>query len=418
MTTTPTRTQPIPSRQRIVILGGGFAGLRALYRLRDLTEQAEIVLVDLRATSLSRPALPEVALAGKPVEHARFPLASAVARAGVRFEQRAVERVEAAGRQLMFDDGDTLAYDYLLLALGAMKDYDAIPGFRDFGYSLCDDTEAPRLAEALDGFAGGPVVIGSAKSVWGTRVQVPQLAAPCEGPVAEIMFMVDHELRRRGLRERSSIRVFSPGEIFFEDVGPTVHADIHPLVEGAGIAVTTGKVLSRLSDGAVEFEDGTSWDSVLSIVLPPYTGNAVVKRSPGLGDEQGFVPTDQAMRHLDFDRVYAAGDGTALAMPKLGHIAVIQAEVAVAALRLDLTGKGDIPPYRPEVFCIANRGGAQATLIYSDNLFGGSVDLTLDGPAAHFMKWAFDGYYFHTQGHLPPDLSTEGLEMLLRRVHR
>lgn len=409
-------SQTSSGRQRVVILGGGFAGLRAAYRLGSLTEQADLVLVDPRATSLSRPALPEVALAGKPVEHARFPLASAAARAGARFQHRAVQRVDAADRQVVLDDGDTLAYDHLLVALGATKDYDAIPGYREFGYSLCDDTEAPRLAEALDGFTGGPVVIGSAKSVWGTRVQVPQLAAPCEGPVAEIMFMVDHELRRRGLRDRSPISVFSPGHIFFEDVGPTVHAAVEPLVERAGIEVTTGKVLSRLTDGAVEFEDGTHWDSALSIVLPPYTGNAVVKRSPGLGDEQGFVPTDQAMRHLDFDQVYAAGDGTALAMPKLGHIAVIQADVAAAAIRHDLTGTGDIPPYRPEVFCIANRGGAQATLIYSDTLFGGSIDLTVDGPAAHFMKWGFDGYYFHTQGHLPPDLATEGLEMLLRRV--
>ena len=414
----PAASRPTLPRQTIVILGGGFAGLRALYRLRDLTEQADLVLVDLRATSLSRPALPEVALAGKSVEHARFPLAGAVARAGVRFERRAVERVEAADRRLVFDDGSTLAYDYLLLALGAKKDYDAIPGFRDFGYTLCDDTEAPRLAEALDRFTGGPVVIGSAKSTWGTRVQVPRLAAPCEGPVAEIMFMVDHELRRRGLRDRSPIRVFSPGEIFFEDVGPAVHSAVGSLVEAAGIEVTTGKVLSRLSEGAVEFEDGTRWDSALSIVLPPYAGNPVVKRSPGLGDDQGFIPTDQAMRHLDLDRVYAAGDGTALSMPKLGHIAVIQADVAAAALRHDLTGTGDIPPYRPEVFCIANRGGAQATLIYSDNLFGGSIDLTLDGPPAHLMKWAFDGYYFHTQGHLPPDLASEGLEMLLRGTHR
>ena len=37
-------------------------------------------------------------------------------------------------------------------------------------------------------------------------------------------------------------------------------------------------------------------------------------------------------------------------------------------------------------------------------------------PAAPFMKWAFDGYYFHTQGHLAPDLPTEGLEILLRLV--
>jgi len=406
------------SRPRIVIVGGGFAGLRALHRLSSLHTQAELVLVDPRTTSLARPALPEVALAGKPVDHARFPLASVVDRTGARFHNMAVDRVEAAESRLVLADGDRLGYDHLLLAVGAFKDYGAVPGFREFGYSVCDDVEAPRLAEIMENFAGGPVVIGSAKSTWGTRVQVPELAAPCEGPVAEVMFMVDHELRRRGLRDRSPIRVFSPGRIFFEDVGPKVHAAVEPMVAAQGIEVTTGKVLDRLEEGEVVFDDGTRWESALAIVLPPYAGNPLVKRSPGLGDEKGFVPTDGTMRHLDFSNVHAAGDGAALSMPKLGHIAVMQADVAAAAIRRDVTGEGDVPPLTPEVFCIANRGGAQATLIYSDTLFGGSTDLTVDGPAAHFMKWGFDSYYFHTAGRLPPDMATEGLEMLLRRTNR
>ncbi|MDA8284652.1 MAG: FAD-dependent oxidoreductase [Actinomycetota bacterium] len=404
------------ARPTVVILGAGFAGLRALYRLRDLSERAELVIIDTRLTSVARPALPEVALAGKPVDHARFPVRDAVARHGARFVHRAVGRVEAGRSRIVFDDGGDMRYDALLVALGADKDYDAIPGFGEFGYSVCDDTEAPRLAAALEGFEGGPVVIGSAKSTWGSRVEVPQLAAPCEGPVAEIMFMVDYELRRRGLRDASPVRVFSPGAIFFEDVGPKVHADVEPLVARQGIEVTTAKVLDHLSRRHVHFRDGTSWDSALSIVLPPYSGNPVVKASPGLGDEQGFVPTDTTMRHLDFEHVYAAGDAAALSMPKLGHIAVMEAAVAAAAIRQDLTGEGDVPPHRPEVFCIANRGGHDATLIYSDTLYGGSIDLTPDGVAAHLMKWSFDSYYFHTKGHLPPDLATEGLETILRKV--
>lgn len=404
------------TKAKIVILGGGFAGLRALYRLRALGERADIVLVDPRTTSLARPALPEVAFAGKPVEHARFPLERPVTRSGAQFVNHGVDRVEATAQRVVLDNGDEIAYDYLFLALGAKKDYDALRGFHEFGYSICDDTQAPRLAQALNEFKGGPVVVGSAKSVWGTRISAPALAAPCEGPVAEIMFMVGHDLRLRGLHRTSPIRVFSPGDIFFEDVGARVHADVGALIAREEIVVTTGKVLSRLEKDAVVFEDGDQWESALSIVLPPYSGNDVVKRSAGLGDEQGFVPTDMSMRHLDFERVFAAGDGTALSMPKLGHIAVMQADVASATLIRDITGEGEVPDYRPEIFCIANRGGEQATLIYSNDFFGGPIDLTLNGPVAHMMKWGFDEYYFHTAGHLPPDLATEGVELVLREL--
>ncbi|MGC8510939.1 MAG: NAD(P)/FAD-dependent oxidoreductase [Acidimicrobiales bacterium] len=402
---------------RIIIVGGGFAGLRALYRLRALGDRVDLTLVDPRPTSLARPSLPEVAFAAKSVEHARFPLEHAVTRSGARFVQRGVDHVRQDEHQVVLDDGTVLSYDFVLLALGARKAYDDVKGFDQYGYSLCDDEQAPRLARALEEFTGGPIVIGAAKSVWGTRVAVPNLAAPCEGPVAEVMFMLDYELRRRGLRERSSIRVFSPGRIFFEDVGPRVHADVEPLMARQGIEVTTGKVLDHLDAGGVTFEDGTTWESALSIILPPYRGSDVVARSPHLGDERDFIPTDTTMRHLDAAGVYAAGDATSLSMPKLGHIAVLQADIAAAALRQDLTGEGEIPQWRPEVFCIANRGGDQATLIYSNTLFGGDVDLTLDGASAHLMKWGFDSYYFHTAGHLPPDLAADGLELALRAAH-
>jgi sulfide:quinone oxidoreductase len=402
-------------RPQIVILGGGFAGLRAFWRLdRDLGSRASLVVVDPRETSLEKPLLPEVAFAGKPVEHARIPLGPVVARHGGRFVNRRAEGIDPARGEVALEGGERLSYDYLLIAVGAVKAYDAIPGYREYGYSICDDTEAPRLAEALRRFRGGPVVSGSARSAWGRRVRVPALAAPCEGPVGETVFMVDHELRRRGLRASSPLTAFSPGRIFFEDVGPNVHAAVEPLLRRHEIPVRTGAELARLEAHGVVFTDGSSLESALSIVIPPYAGAPVVRDS-GLGDEAGFVPTDDTMRHLDHPTVYAAGDGTALAMPKLGHLAVMQADIAAAAIRKAVTGTGDIPPYRPEIFCIMHRGGEDATLILSNTLYGGQTDLTLSGPVAHLMKWGFDSYYFYTRGHMPPDTMAAGMEAVLRR---
>jgi sulfide:quinone oxidoreductase len=401
--------------KRVVILGGGFAGLRVFYHLRAL-DGIELVIIDPRETSLVRPVLPEVALAGKPLEHAQIPLRALVERHGGKFVRGEVELVEAREARVRLQGGAHIAYDYLLVAAGAKKDYDALAGYREFGYSVCDDTEAPKLAERLRGFSGGRIVIGSAKSTWGHRIVAPELAAPCEGPVAEIMFMLDHELRRTGVRNGSSIRVFSPGKIFFEDVGPRVHADVEPLVKASGIRVETNKTLVAIAADHVEFADGSRWESDLAIVIPPYAAHAFVTNSAGLGDERGFIPTDETMRHLDFRNIYAAGDGNALAMPKLGHIAIHQADIVAAALRHALTGKGEIPPYRPEIFCIANRGGSEATLILSNSLFGGNIDLTLDGPIAHLLKWSFDSYYFYTKGHMPPDVLSDGMEGALERL--
>ncbi len=400
-------------RRRLIILGGGFAGLHALRELAEV-EELSITLVDGRETSLVKPSLPEVAFSGKSVDHARFPLAEAVRRAGARFIHASARKIDPGAHHVELEGGETLTYDYLLITAGAKKDYDAIPGYREHGYSLCDDREAPRLAARVAELREGPIVIGSARSEWGSRIDVPRLAAPCEGPIGEAMFMLDHELRRRGIRDRTTLRVFSPGEIFFEDVGAAVHDALGPLIVEREIEVHVDRTLVALHGGEVEFEDGERWPSALTLVIPPYVGSPLIQASAGLGDERGFIPTDHAMRHLDYPEIFAAGDGTALAMPKLGHIAIHQADIAAAALRKELTGRGEIPPFEPEIFCIMNRGGSQATMILSDVLFGGKTDRAVSNPLVHAMKWGFDSYYFHTRGHLPPEMAQDLLLRILR----
>ncbi|HKJ30297.1 MAG TPA: FAD-dependent oxidoreductase, partial [Balneolales bacterium] len=245
-------------KKKVVILGGGFGGLRTFYHLQsNIPEKVDITLIDPRSTTLARPALPEVAFSDKPIDHARFPLKPIIENRDGTFIQANAVHIDTSKNQVILDKRKPVPYDYLFLMVGAVKDYDAIPGYREFGYSICDDSEAPKVKQRMKIFKGGPVVIGSAKSEWGSRVKAPKLDAPCEGPIGEIMFMVDHELRKRDLRDNSSISVFSPAEIFFEDVGERVHNDVAPLIQKSAIKVHTNKILTKIAKDHVEFVDGS-----------------------------------------------------------------------------------------------------------------------------------------------------------------
>jgi sulfide:quinone oxidoreductase len=155
------------TRPKLVVLGGGFAGLRLLFHLHRI---ADITLVDPRPTSLAKPMLVEVALAGKPVEHSRFPLTPVVARHHARFVCDTARWIDPGARTVTLSGGETLGYDYLAVATGAVKDYGAVAGLEEHGYSVCDDTHAPTLWQALEAFTGGPIVTGAAPSAWGTRI--------------------------------------------------------------------------------------------------------------------------------------------------------------------------------------------------------------------------------------------------------
>lgn len=397
---------------KIIIVGGGFGGLSVFYSLKKAISNFDLVLMDVRQTSLEKPSLPEVAFVGKALDKVQIPLKEVIEKAGGKYLNVDVKKIDPSKNEIVFENG-TMNYDYLIMATGAVKNYDGIDGFKDYGYSVCDDVHAQKLHERMIDFDGGKIVIGAAKTEWADHPGVKKLSAPCEGPVGEIMFMIDYILRQRAIRSKTEITVFSPGEIFFEDVGPKVHKKIEPIIKTQGINVVTSKIIKKIYKDHVEFADGSTLESDLTIIIPEYVGTDVVKNS-GIGDEKGFIMTDETMRHTQHKNIFAVGDINAISMPKLGHIAVMQGQIAASAIAKEINGKGEILPFKPEVFCIMNRGGIEATMILSDYLYGGKMDITLDGPIAHLMKWGFDDYYFYTKGHMPPELMQNGLKDFLQ----
>lgn len=403
--------------KKIIILGAGFAGLHIFYKIRHLLgKEIDITVIDSRSHSLLKPSLPEVAFEGAPLSHSLVELKHTLESRGATFIQDEVINIDAKNNELTLKNTQKLNYDYIFLTLGVIKDYDQIKGFRDFGYSVCDDIQAQKLYKKVKTFQGGKIVTGSAKSTWGTRVDAPDLKAPCEGPIGEIMFMLDYYLTEDKSFKRNidySINTFTPGEVFFEDVGDIPRNAIGKLMKEKDIPLHKNKVLIEIGKDFVSFEDGTKLDCDLAIIIPPYSAPKVFIDS-NLGDERGFIPTDMNMRHLDYSNIFAAGDSTALSQPKLGHIAIIQAGIAAATFMKELGEDIVIPPHKLEVFCIMNMGGHDAALISSDALYGGSNDIVFHSPIAKMMKWGFDNYLYYNKGHMPPDFALEATDKLIK----
>jgi NADH dehydrogenase len=110
------------SKARVVIVGGGFAGLRAAKVLRG--KDVELTVLDRCNHHLFQPLLYQVATAGLSPANIAVPIRSIVGRASnVEVLLANVERVELAERRVVLDGGQTLGYDYLLIASGARHAY-------------------------------------------------------------------------------------------------------------------------------------------------------------------------------------------------------------------------------------------------------------------------------------------------------
>ncbi len=385
--------------KKLVIIGWGFWGLRTFYNLA-WNKNFEITLIDKRETSSMKPAMPEVAFEGKNVEKTRFPLKDVIEGKGHTFVQDEVVKIDPKA-QIVKTKNSEINYDYLVVTAWAKKDFGAIKGLEEHGYSMCDDEHAPKIWEALKNFKWGKITIGSAKSTWGTRVKIPNWIAPCEWPIGEAMFMIDHYLRQKWLRDKTEINVFTPGEIFFEDIDDTVRWAVWGLMGAKKINLLTEKVTTEVTDKSIKFEDGTELESDLTIMIPVYFGQKFLMDS-GLSDEVGLLPTDKSMRHLDYPNIFGAGDWNAITMPKLWHLAVMQADIVTAGLLNEVWEKVEVPEYKPEILCIMNMGWTEAWIVLSDIQLGGKYDVVWHGKWQGLIKKQFDWYNIVTKGKMPP----------------
>jgi NADH dehydrogenase len=118
-----TREQPRPSEpHRVVIVGAGFGGLEATYRLAGAP--VSVTLVDRRNHHLFQPLLYQVATASLATSEIAWPIRYLLrGRPEVTTLYATVTGVDTQGKRVLLEDGDSLPYDTLILATGARHAY-------------------------------------------------------------------------------------------------------------------------------------------------------------------------------------------------------------------------------------------------------------------------------------------------------
>lgn len=295
----------------VVVAGGGVGALEALLALQSHARERLRISVlcptrhlTYRALSVAEP------FGADPAQ--RFEWEEIARDRGVCWIRDAVTGVRPAARELDTRDGPPVAYDALLLALGA-RPRPAPPGAIPFA----GPRDVIAVSEALAALQPG-------------RRHAIAFAAPAGVawtlPLYELALMTAAYGRRRGL------------DLAIE----LVTAESEPL--GIFGAEASAAVARRLAAAGVHVRTGSSPDADLVIALPPLAG----PRVRGLPeDTDGFVPVDRHGRVRGVDRVWAVGDMTARPL-KQGGLTAQQADVAAADIAVRFAGAQiQVPPYNP-----------------------------------------------------------------------
>jgi sulfide:quinone oxidoreductase len=339
----------------IVILGGGVGGtLSANLLARSLKRsEAHITLIDLHGQHVYQPGWLYVPFGGAPPEHFE--------RSERRLLSRKVELLVGDARHINPDgqvelaDGTSVPFDELVIATGARLAPEALPGFAEGAQHFYSAEAALRLHAALREFEGGRVVVG-----------VADIPYKCPPAPLEFTFLLDDYLRKRGLRERSEITYTFPiGRVFTIE---SVAAFVAPLLEERGIRSElffNSESVDAKARRLISLE-GSELDYDLLVLIPPHRGAQVIVAS-GLGDEQGWVPTDrETLESKAAPNIYALGDATDLPVSKSGAAAHFEAQVVAKRIIAAVRGQPSESHYEGQVMCFLETGRNQATQLVFD----------------------------------------------------
>ena len=308
-------------RFRVVICGGGIAGVEGLLRLRRLAGDAvDVTLVSPQEEFVFRPMAVFEPFVG--VGAQRCPLQSIASDAGARWIQDRVESIDGDARTVQIGCGE-LRYDALLLAVGGRE---SSPYENAFVFS---DHDAGHGVRAIV----NEIEQGHVQSV---AFVVPDWPAwPL--PLYELALMTAE--RVHSIACKLEIAFITPEGRPLKAFGRAAGDAIVRLFEHAQINLHTGVVARVPAPRLVSFGD-TIVEAQRIITLPKITGPALRGIPAG---RNWSVPIDERCRVQDMDgRVFAAGDATDFIV-KHGGIGAQQADLAAAGIA-HLAGVGERPP--------------------------------------------------------------------------
>ena len=317
-----------PSRSRVVIIGGNFAGLVAASRISC---DHDVTVVDARADFEWTPNIHELLSGVKNREGVVLPRAECVNRYGHTFVQDVVTGIDRDSSSVVTESGLALPYDACLIAAGSVRTTFGVEGADKYALGLRSVGDAVRIASRLDKLAtrkrkASVVIVGG--GVTGVEV------------VGEI-------LRRREQGDEFNIHIVEVEPDILDEQLDGLASDAVERFAPYGVTVHTNTSIKAVSARSVLLENGEKLTADLCIwsagmALPEFLRDAGLKEA----DDQ-WLPVDDTLKSVYADNIFVAGDCAALPEPirKQAYYAMDMGELAGDNITRLLEG-GRLEPFR------------------------------------------------------------------------
>ena len=238
----------------------------------------------------------------------------------------------------------------------------------------------------------------------GGKVAVGVVRTPFKCPAApyEAALLIDHQLRERQLRGKSSIAFFTPEGQPLPAAGPEIGGKVLTLFKERGIEWNPKEKLTKIQDGTCAFESGNTLEFDLLFCVPPHKAPEPVAKA-GLTDQTGWISVNPRTMESKVENVYALGDVASVAtphgyvpyLPKAGVFAHGQAETLAKNLAMKIEGKQPSEKWDGRGTCFLEIGYGKSAYV-SGNFLGEpkpQLDFKMPSWRWHLGKVFFEKYW-------------------------
>jgi NADH:ubiquinone reductase (H+-translocating) len=330
------------ARPRVVVVGGGFAGLSTVREFSGA--DVEVLLLDRDLYNTFQPLLYQVATGGLNPGDVTYALRAFAARfANAKFRRVTVTGVDAARRCVRTDAGEEIRYDYLVLCCGVTANYFGIPGAEEHSRTVYTRREAIEVRDVmlgnLEAFAQGrpeavepvAVIVGAGPTgveMAGTLAELRTIALPVTYPELDLD-------RVRVILVEMTDQVLGP-------FAPRLRRYTAKELRKRGVELRLGVAVKEVHPDAVVLSDGQRVPSAVTIWS---TGVKVHDQVGGWGLPQGRggrIQVQPDMRVVGHPEIFAVGDVAASvdgALPQLAQPAIQGGRHAATQIRRLLAGQ-------------------------------------------------------------------------------
>jgi sulfide:quinone oxidoreductase len=364
---------------KVLVLGGGFGGVQAAIEARaSLDSSHEVTIIDKNRVPHLCGMNPLLIVGERDTDKTGRSLGR-LANRGINFVEANIDLIDTANQQVATSNG-TFDYDYLVVALGAAYDWDAVPGARN-AYSFYDFDYARHLRRRLSRLKHGKIVIAASKPPY-----------KCPPAPFETAMMINWWARRKGIRKDIELSVYIPEPGPLGVAGKEASMRVRNALDQRGIELATGAGVTEVSTNGREasFADGSSTSANIIATIPVHKIPDIVAAS-GISNGKPWVPVNKATLETSASNVFAIGDVNVVpsgdfAIPKAGVFAAAQGTKVGEVIASRINESHEPDPYDGVGYCFMTYSGGRSATVGGEFLADGGPQTVLSEPTVSGMK--------------------------------